>query len=71
MKFHVNNQQLFLVQVVDEHIVQTLPDKTNPKTHIVKAAWFWFTIQNGYAYENEYQFSDVSVDIFQILLQRQ
>lgn len=43
--------------------MQTLPDPKNTKTHIVKAAWFWFTIQNGYAYEMEYLFSDVSIDL--------
>ena len=48
---------------MEEHIVQTHLETKSTKTHIVKAAWFWFTIQNGYAYEMEYLYKDVSVNL--------
>ncbi|XP_050094713.1 protein ECT2 isoform X2 [Anopheles aquasalis] len=44
--------------VVDEHIVQTKPETKNKNTHIVKADWFWYTIQAGYANEVDYLFAD-------------
>jgi protein ECT2 len=47
---------------VDDHYVQQRPDiktaRTNNKTHIVKADWFWYTIQNGFADEMDYLFED-------------
>lgn len=49
--------------MVEEHVVQTRPEQRNTKTHIVKAAWFWFTIQNGYAYELEYLYKDVCKNV--------
>lgn len=45
--------------MVDDHTVQSKPE-TNGRTHILKADWFWYTIQNGYANEMDYQFGDVS-----------
>lgn len=48
-------------QVVDEHVVQAKPETKNKNTHIVKADWFWYTIQAGYANECDYLFADVSV----------
>ncbi|XP_058457898.1 protein ECT2 isoform X2 [Malaya genurostris] len=44
--------------VVDEHVVTSKPEVKNNKTHIVKADWFWYTIQNGYADEGYYLFGD-------------
>ncbi|XP_055533727.1 protein ECT2 isoform X3 [Wyeomyia smithii] len=44
--------------VVDEHVVSSKPEPKNNKTHIVKADWFWYTIQNGYADEGYYLFGD-------------
>ncbi|XP_038117928.1 protein ECT2 isoform X3 [Culex quinquefasciatus] len=44
--------------VVDEHVVTSKPEPKNTKTHIVKADWFWYTIQNGYADEGRYLFGD-------------
>lgn len=34
------------------------PDIRSGNTHIVKADWFWFTIQNGYANEMDHLYSD-------------
>ncbi|XP_053689992.1 protein ECT2 [Sabethes cyaneus] len=47
-----------MTMVVDEHIVSSKPEPKNNKTHIVKADWFWYTIQNGYADEGYYLFGD-------------
>ncbi|XP_058125473.1 protein ECT2 isoform X3 [Anopheles coustani] len=44
--------------VVYEHVVQTKPETKNKNTHIVKADWFWYTIQSGYANEVDYLFAD-------------
>ncbi|KAM7359031.1 epithelial cell transforming 2 pebble isoform 2-T2 [Cochliomyia hominivorax] len=44
--------------VVDEHSTQTKPETKNPRTHILKSDWFWYTIQNGYADEMDYLFGD-------------
>ncbi|XP_050073881.1 protein ECT2 [Anopheles maculipalpis] len=44
--------------VVDEHVVQAKPETKNKNTHIVKADWFWYTIQAGYANEIDYLFAD-------------
>ncbi|XP_058828945.1 protein ECT2 isoform X2 [Topomyia yanbarensis] len=44
--------------VVDQHVITSKPEVKNNKTHIVKADWFWFTIQNGYADEGSYLFGD-------------
>ncbi|XP_061500096.1 protein ECT2 isoform X5 [Anopheles gambiae] len=44
--------------VVDEHVVQAKPETKNKNTHIVKADWFWYTIQAGYANECDYLFAD-------------
>lgn len=46
--------------VVDEHVVTSKPEPKNTKTHIVKADWFWYTIQNGYADEGYYLFAILS-----------
>ncbi|XP_055621069.1 protein ECT2 isoform X2 [Toxorhynchites rutilus septentrionalis] len=46
------------MMVVDEHVVTAKPEPKNTKTHIVKADWFWYTIQNGYADEVYYLFGD-------------
>lgn len=34
------------------------PDIRSSNTHIVKADWFWFTIQNGYANEMDHLYCD-------------
>uniref|UniRef100_A0A182PVP0 Pebble n=1 Tax=Anopheles epiroticus TaxID=199890 RepID=A0A182PVP0_9DIPT len=47
-----------LMPVVDEHVVQAKPETKNKNTHIVKADWFWYTIQAGYANEIDYLFAD-------------
>uniref|UniRef100_A0A182FD87 Protein ECT2 n=1 Tax=Anopheles albimanus TaxID=7167 RepID=A0A182FD87_ANOAL len=47
-----------MIPVVDEHVVQTKPETKNKNTHIVKADWFWYTIQAGYANEVDYLFAD-------------
>ncbi|XP_055380892.1 protein ECT2 [Condylostylus longicornis] len=43
---------------VDENIAINMPEPKSHKTHIVKADWFWYTIQNGYADETLYLFGD-------------
>uniref|UniRef100_A0A182LRQ1 Pebble n=1 Tax=Anopheles culicifacies TaxID=139723 RepID=A0A182LRQ1_9DIPT len=50
--------RMFPDQVVDEHVVQARPETKNKNTHIVKADWFWYTIQAGYANEIDYLFAD-------------
>ncbi|XP_058125472.1 protein ECT2 isoform X2 [Anopheles ziemanni] len=47
-----------MMPVVYEHVVQTKPETKNKNTHIVKADWFWYTIQSGYANEVDYLFAD-------------
>ncbi|XP_035917198.1 protein ECT2 isoform X2 [Anopheles stephensi] len=47
-----------MMPVVDEHVVQAKPETKNKNTHIVKADWFWYTIQAGYANEIDYLFAD-------------
>ncbi|XP_051158793.1 protein ECT2 isoform X2 [Leptopilina boulardi] len=50
--------QPFLV-VVDESNVNALPDLASVRAHIVKAEWFWTSVQNeGAADEREYLFED-------------
>nr|XP_031831163.1 protein ECT2 isoform X6 [Nomia melanderi] len=45
--------------VVDESNVNTLPDLASVRAHIVKAEWFWTSVQNeGAADEKEYLFED-------------
>lgn len=46
---------------VAETTVQMKPEPKNENTHIVKPDWFWYSIQNGFADENEYLYKDVSV----------
>lgn len=48
------------IQIVDEHTVQAKLDVLSSKTFVLKADWFWYTIQNGYADESDYLFGDVS-----------
>ncbi|XP_063973705.1 protein ECT2 isoform X8 [Diachasmimorpha longicaudata] len=45
--------------VVDESNVNALPDLASVRAHIVKAEWFWTSVQNeGAADEKEYRFED-------------
>ncbi|XP_046428585.1 protein ECT2 isoform X9 [Neodiprion fabricii] len=45
--------------VVDESNVNSLPDLASVRAHIVKAEWFWTSVQNeGAAYEKDYLFED-------------
>ncbi|XP_076289622.1 protein ECT2-like isoform X2 [Lasioglossum baleicum] len=45
--------------VVDESNVSALPDLASVRAHIVKAEWFWTSVQNeGAADEKEYLFED-------------
>ncbi|XP_011304344.1 protein ECT2 isoform X2 [Fopius arisanus] len=45
--------------VVDESNVNSLPDLASVRAHIVKAEWFWTSVQNeGAADEKEYRFED-------------
>ncbi|XP_069689583.1 protein ECT2 isoform X2 [Periplaneta americana] len=45
--------------VVDESVVQSIPEKAPVKAAIVKAEWFWMSIQNeGCADEKDYLFED-------------
>ncbi|KAL1140293.1 hypothetical protein AAG570_000225, partial [Ranatra chinensis] len=45
--------------VVDESSVNTLPQQVPPKAHIVKAEWFWASVQNeGCVDEKEHLFQD-------------
>lgn len=47
--------------MVDESNVNALPDLASVRAHIVKAEWFWTSVQNeGAADEKEYLFEDVS-----------
>lgn len=41
--------------------MQSKPEPKNENTHIVKPDWFWYSIQNGFADENEYLYKDVSL----------
>nr|XP_033332116.1 protein ECT2 isoform X2 [Megalopta genalis] len=48
-----------LFSVVDESNVNALPDLASVRAHIVKAEWFWTSVQNeGAADEKEYLFED-------------
>ncbi|XP_076667100.1 epithelial cell transforming 2 pebble isoform X3 [Andrena cerasifolii] len=48
-----------LSSVVDESNVNALPDLASVRAHIVKAEWFWTSVQNeGAADEKEYLFED-------------
>ena len=55
------------LQIVDEHTVQAKLDVLSSKTFVLKADWFWYTIQNGYADEADYLFGDVSRKNLRIL----
>lgn len=47
---------------MDESNVNALPDLASVRAHIVKAEWFWTSVQNeGAADEKEYLFEDVSL----------
>lgn len=47
---------------MDESNVNALPDLASERAHIVKAEWFWASVQNeGAANENDYLFEDVSL----------
>jgi hypothetical protein len=47
--------------VVDESAVQCVPENAPIKAAIVKAEWFWVSVQNeGCADEKDYLFEDVS-----------
>ncbi|KAI4492069.1 hypothetical protein M0802_010077 [Mischocyttarus mexicanus] len=48
-----------LLVVVDESNVNTLPDLASVKAHVVKAEWFWTSVQDeGAADEKDYLFED-------------
>jgi hypothetical protein len=50
--------------VVDESAVQSVPEKAPLKAAVVKAEWFWVSVQNeGCADEKDYLFEDVSHSI--------
>lgn len=47
--------------MVDESTVSTVPAQAPPQTFIVKAEWFWASVQNeGCVDEKDYLFEDVS-----------
>lgn len=47
--------------MVDESAVQCVPENAPIKAAIVKAEWFWVSVQNeGCADEKDYLFEDVS-----------
>lgn len=51
-------------QVVDEHNTVVAPECSS-RVHIVKAEWFWASVQNEEAQdERDYLFKDVSKWIF-------
>lgn len=66
--FHVNSILLFFsfLQVVDESkFNSTTPLKSN-KTYIVKAEWFWTSVQHEYRqHEQDFRIEDVSNCILQ------
>lgn len=39
-------------------------DQLSSSPHILKSDWFWYTVQNGYADETDYQLGDVSKFFF-------
>lgn len=46
---------------MDESNVNTLPDLASVKAHVVKAEWFWTSVQDeGAADEKDYLFENVS-----------
>lgn len=48
------------MQVVDEHNTVVAPD-CSTRVHVVKAEWFWASVQNEEAQdERDYLFKDVS-----------
>lgn len=50
------------MQVVDEHNTVVAPD-CSTRVHVVKAEWFWASVQNEEAQdERDYLFKDVSVE---------
>ncbi|CAD6222211.1 GSCOCG00000821001-RA-CDS [Cotesia congregata] len=57
-KYNKQEDRLFRM-VVDESNVNTLPDLASVRAYIVKAEWFWTSVQNeGAADEKEYLFED-------------
>ncbi|XP_015604051.1 protein ECT2 isoform X3 [Cephus cinctus] len=53
------SQEKSFIVVVDESNVNALPDLASVRAHIVKAEWFWTSVQNeGAADEKEYLFED-------------
>lgn len=56
-----------ILQIVDEQNVQAKLDVPSSKTFVLKADWFWYTIQNGYADETDYLFEQVSVIVLWLL----
>lgn len=57
-------------QVVDEHNTVVAPDCSS-RVHIVKAEWFWASVQNEEAQdESDYLFKDVSKFIFLLYASR-
>lgn len=51
-------------QVVDEHNTVVAPECSS-RVHIVKAEWFWASVQNEEAQdERDYLFKDVSILLF-------
>ena len=53
--------------MVDESNVNSLPDLAPGRAHIVKAEWFWKSVQNeGAADEKEYLFEDVSTQTWRL-----
>lgn len=58
----------FVFKVVDESSVQTVPEQAPLRAPIVKAEWFWASVQNeGCAEEKDYLFEDVSIITFVII----
>lgn len=53
-------------QVVDEHNTVVAPECSS-RVHIVKAEWFWASVQNEEAQdERDYLFKDVSILLFSL-----
>ncbi|XP_012254951.2 protein ECT2 isoform X2 [Athalia rosae] len=58
-KMETENENPDFLPVVDESNVNSLPDLASVRAHIVKAEWFWTSVQNeGAADEKEYLFED-------------
>lgn len=61
-----NFSGFFYLKVIDESTISQVPAQVAASTtHIVKAEWFWASVQNeGCVDEKDYLFEDVSIILY-------